>query len=229
MFEHLSSKNSESIEVRKEECLENIMVNYHSSRESFQWLISDSFYSLYPKLFSDSDVHDTLFYTFPSQSDPFNISSFGEINFEHNIDKGGSKDLSLSLFTQGKDMSQENAIQLISDNIFVKIIDSILHIDSLVSSNFWDYTLQFQPIHFVKGNARINNLFYIMNPHLMCLPLADLVHQIYNFPSVFYDGIADWLEDSYLKKNQSKGKVILTLFLIENIGCKHDILFPYPL
>ena len=128
MFENGSPKQNESIEASEEECLENIMVNYHSSRESFQWLISDSFYYLYPKLFSDSDVHDTLFYTFPSQSDPFDISSFGEINFEHNIDKGGSKALSLSSFTWEKDMSQDNSIQLISDIIFVKITDSILHI-----------------------------------------------------------------------------------------------------
>jgi hypothetical protein len=105
MFESVSPKQSESIEASEEESLENIIVNYHSSRESFQLLISDSFYSLYPDIFIDFDVHDTLstlFYTFPSQSDPFNMSSFGEINFEHNINKVGFEDLSLSSFTWGK-------------------------------------------------------------------------------------------------------------------------------
>jgi hypothetical protein len=79
MLKDLSPKKSESIKASEEECLENTIVNYHSSRESFHVLISNSFYSLYPNLFLDSDVHDTLYplysYNFPSQYDIFDMSS----------------------------------------------------------------------------------------------------------------------------------------------------------
>jgi hypothetical protein len=39
----------------------------------------------------------------------------------------------------------------------------------------------------------------------------------------YHDKIAEWLEDSYIKKFQKNGKVMLVLFLNEYIGGKHDI------
>ena len=40
-----------------------------------------------------------------------------------------------------------------------------------------------------------------------------------------HDQIAEWLEDSYIKKFQRNGKVVLVLFLNEYIGGKDDIYF----
>jgi hypothetical protein len=88
MLKELSPKQSESLKESEEQCLENTIVKYHSSRVSFHVLISDSFYSLYPNLFLDFGGHDTLpmvSYSFPSQSYLFDMTRFGEINFEHNI------------------------------------------------------------------------------------------------------------------------------------------------
>jgi hypothetical protein len=56
ILKDLSPKKSEIIKACEEECLENTIFNYHSSRESFHVLISNSFYSLYPYLFLDSGV-----------------------------------------------------------------------------------------------------------------------------------------------------------------------------
>jgi hypothetical protein len=39
----------------------------------------------------------------------------------------------------------------------------------------------------------------------------------------YHNHIAEWLEDSYIKKFQKDGKVMLILFLNEYIGGKHDI------
>jgi len=61
MFESLSPKHSKSDEIRKEECLENIVANYYSSREPFHFLVSNSFYSLYLDIFLDFDAHNCLF------------------------------------------------------------------------------------------------------------------------------------------------------------------------
>ena len=69
MLKDLSPKESESIKASEYECLENTIVNYHSSIEYFHVLISNSFYSLYPGLFLDSSVHGilpTVLYFFPS-------------------------------------------------------------------------------------------------------------------------------------------------------------------
>jgi hypothetical protein len=57
MLKYLSPKESESIKASEDECLDNTIVNYHNSRESFHVLIYNSFYSLYPDLFLDSGVH----------------------------------------------------------------------------------------------------------------------------------------------------------------------------
>jgi hypothetical protein len=43
----------------------------------------------------------------------------------------------------------------------------------------------------------------------------------------YHDKIAKWLEDSYIKKFQKNGKVMLVLFLNEYIGGKHDIFLLY--
>jgi hypothetical protein len=43
----------------------------------------------------------------------------------------------------------------------------------------------------------------------------------------YHDKIAEWLEDSYIKKFQKNGKVVLVLFLKEHIGGKHDIFILY--
>jgi hypothetical protein len=74
-------------------------------------LISDSFYSLYPKLFLDSGGHDTLptvSYSFPSQSYPFDMPKFGEINSKHNIYEVGFDVLSRSSLTWKKYMLQDD-------------------------------------------------------------------------------------------------------------------------
>jgi hypothetical protein len=54
MLKNLSPKQSEIFKENEEECLENTVVKYHSSRYYFHVLISDSFYSLYLDLFLDS-------------------------------------------------------------------------------------------------------------------------------------------------------------------------------
>jgi hypothetical protein len=43
------------------------------------------------------------------------------------------------------------------------------------------------------------------------------------FCDPYYDRIVDWLEDCYMKNIQKNGKVMLTLFLNECLGGKHDI------
>jgi hypothetical protein len=90
MLRNSSPNQSKSFKESEENCLENTIVDYHSSRDSFYLLISDSFYSLYPDLFLDSgglDILPTTSYSFPPQSYPFDMLNFGEINSEHNIDK----------------------------------------------------------------------------------------------------------------------------------------------
>jgi hypothetical protein len=70
MLTNLSPKQSESFNENEEECLENTIVKYHSSRYFFHVLISDSFYSLYLDLLLDSGGFDTLpmvSYSFPPQ------------------------------------------------------------------------------------------------------------------------------------------------------------------
>jgi hypothetical protein len=110
MLKNLSPKQSERFKEREEECLENTIAKYHSSRDSFHVFISDSFYSLYLDLFLDYGGHDTLprvNYYFPSQSDLFDMPRFGEINFKHNIYEVGFDALSLSSLTWKKYMLQD--------------------------------------------------------------------------------------------------------------------------
>jgi hypothetical protein len=87
MLKNLSPKHSESFKENEEECLEDTIVKYHSSRYSFHVLIYDSFYSLYPDLFLDSGGFDTLpmvSYSFPPHSNLFDMPKFGEANSKHN-------------------------------------------------------------------------------------------------------------------------------------------------
>jgi hypothetical protein len=77
MLKNLSPKQSESFNENEEECLENTIVKYHSSRYYFHVLIYDSFYSLYTDLFLDSGGFDTLptvSYSLPPQSNIFDIA-----------------------------------------------------------------------------------------------------------------------------------------------------------
>jgi hypothetical protein len=107
MLRNSSPKQSESFKESEENCLENTIVDYHSSRDSFYLLISDSFYSLYPDLFLDSggiDILPTTYYSFPPQSYPFDMLNFGEINSKHNIDKTRFDSCSLSSLTWEEDM-----------------------------------------------------------------------------------------------------------------------------
>jgi hypothetical protein len=109
MLKNLSPKQNESFKENEEECLENTIVKYHSSRYSFHVLISDSFYSLYPDLFLDSGGFDTLptiSFSLPPQSNLFDMPRFDEINSKHNIDKVEFDTLSLSSLTWENDMLQ---------------------------------------------------------------------------------------------------------------------------
>ena len=111
MLKNLSPKWSESFNENEEECLENTIVKYHSSRYSFHVLISDSFYSLYPNLFLDSGGFDTLpkvSYSLPPQSNLFDMPKFGETNSKHNTYQVGFDALSLSSLEWKKDMLQDD-------------------------------------------------------------------------------------------------------------------------
>jgi hypothetical protein len=111
MLKNLSPIQSESFKKSEEECLENTIVKYHSSRDYFHVFISDSFYSLYPDLFLNSSGLDTLptiSYSFPSQSNLFDMPKFGEINSKHNIYEVGFDSLSLSSLKWKNDMLQDD-------------------------------------------------------------------------------------------------------------------------
>jgi hypothetical protein len=108
---NLSPKQSESFKESEENCLENPIVEYHSSRDSFHLLISHSFYSLYPDLFLDFgglDILPTTSYSWPPQLYPFDMLNFGEINSKPNIDKLGFDPCSLSSLTCEEDMLRDD-------------------------------------------------------------------------------------------------------------------------
>ena len=140
MLKNLSPKQSESFKESKEECLENTIVKYHRSRYSFHVLISDSFYSLYPDLFLDAgglDTLPTISYSFPSQSNLFDMPKFGEINSKHNIYEVGFDSISLSSFTWKNDMLQDDFTRFIVEKYNALILMEIKYsICSLISSNF---------------------------------------------------------------------------------------------
>jgi hypothetical protein len=161
MLRDSSPKRSKSFKENEENCLENTIVEYHSSRDSFHLLISDSFYSLYPDLFSGGlDILPTTYYSFPPQSYPFHMLNFGEINSEHNIDKTGFNACSLSSLTWEKDMLRDDFTQFIveKDNAlyFMEIKRSTFHIRSLLRLNLNVYNSHFEMINRIKGNIQTN-------------------------------------------------------------------------
>jgi hypothetical protein len=236
MLKNLSPKQSESFKENEEECLENTIVKYHSSRYSFHVLISDSFYSLYPDLFLDSGGFDTLptvSYSLPPQSNLFDMPKFGETNSKHNTYQVGFDALSLSSLEWKNDMLQDDFTRFIfeKDNalILMEIEYSTLHIRSLISSNFNVYASHFETINLIKGSVQTNNLTDVMNPLMMCSPLIYPFHQSHSLHPNFYDMILEWLEDSYLKNLHNKDKVVLALFLPKYLGSKHHMIFLDPL
>jgi hypothetical protein len=111
MLRNSSPKKSKDFKESEENCLENTIVDYHSSRDSFHLLISHSFYSLYSDLFLDSgglDILPTTSFSFPPRSYPFDMLNFGEVNSDHNIDKTGFESCLLSSLTGEKDMLRDD-------------------------------------------------------------------------------------------------------------------------
>jgi len=197
----LSSKHSESIDVSEEECLENIIVNYYNSRESFHLLIVNSFYSLYPNLFLDSYLHNnlsTLSHNVPSQFDSFGMSFIDDIIFKHNVNKVRFDALPLQSFIREKYVSQEVPFQFIFDKDNALIFMEI-EVHSLIKSNRYDLIPNFEPIHFIDEKAQNDTLIYITNPQKMCLLFVNMIHRSDILHFEIYDRIADWIEDSYLK------------------------------
>jgi hypothetical protein len=145
-------------------------------------LIYDSFYSLYPDLFLVSNGHDTLpmiSYSFPSQSDIFDMPMFGEINSIHNIFEVGFDALSLSSLTWEKYVLQDDFTRFTFEKYnalsLMNIKHSTLHIISLISSNFNDYASRSEMVHLINGSVQTNNLIDVMNSLTMCSPLIYLL------------------------------------------------------
>jgi hypothetical protein len=196
-----------SFKESEENCLENTIVEYHSSRDSFHLLIFYSFYSLYPDLFLDSgglDILPTTYYSFPPQSYLFDMLNFGEINSEHNIDKTRFDACSLSSLTWEKDMLRDDFTQFIveKDNAlyFTEIKHSKLHIRSLIGSNLNVYDSHFEIINPIKGNIQTNDLIDCTNPPMMSFPLIYSFHQSHGLHPYFCDRILGWLEYTFIKK-----------------------------
>jgi hypothetical protein len=230
MLRNSSPKQSKSFKESEENCLENTIVEYHSSRDSFHLLISDSFYSLYPDLFLDSgglDILPTTYYSFPPQSYPFDMLNFGEINSKHNIDKTGFDACSLSSLTWEKDMLRDDFTQFIveKDNALylMEIKHSKFHIRSLLSSNLNVYTSHFEMINLIEGNIQTNDPIDCTNPPMMSFPLIYSFHQSHGLHPHFCDRILGWLEYSYIKKFHNKDKVVLAFFLPKYLGSRRDI------
>jgi hypothetical protein len=230
MLRNSSPKQSESFKESEENCLENTIVEYHSSRDSFHLLISDSFYSLYPNLFLDYgglDILPTTYYSFPPQSYPFDMLNFGEINSEHNIDKTGFDACSLSSLTWEKDMLRDDFTQFIveKDNAlyFMEIKHSKLHIHSLISSNLNVYTSHFEMINLIEGNIQTNDPIDCTNPPMVSFPLIYSFHRSHGLHPHFCDRILGWIEYSYIKKFHSKDKVVLDLFPPKYLGRRRDM------
>jgi hypothetical protein len=230
MLRNSSPKQSESFKESKENCLENTIVEYHSSRDSFHLLISHSFYSLYPDLFLDSIGLETLpttYYSFPPQSYPFDMLNFGEINSEHNIDKTGFDASLLSSLTGEKDMLRDDFTQFLVEKDdalnFMEIKHSKFHIHSFLSSNLNVYASHFEMINLIEGNIQTNDPIDCTNPHMSSFPLIYLFHQSHGLHPHSYDRILGWLEYSYMKKFHNKDKVELAVFLPKYLGSRCDI------
>jgi hypothetical protein len=230
MLRNSSPKQSKSFKESEENCLENTIVEYHSSRDSFYLLISDSFYSLYPDLFLDYgglDILPTTYYSFPPQSYPFDMLNFGEINSKPNIDKTGFDSCSLSSLIWEEDMLRDDFTQFIVEKYnalhLMEIKHSKSHTRSLISSNLNVYASHFEMINRIEGNIQTNDLIDFTNPPMMSFPLIYSFHQNLGLHPHFCDRISGWLEYSYMKKFHNKDKVVLAFFLPKNRGSRHDI------
>jgi hypothetical protein len=230
MLRNSSPNQSKDFKESEENCLENTIVDYHSSRDSFYLLISDSFYSLYPDLFLDSsglDILPTTYYSFPPQSYPFDMLNFGEINSDHDIDKNGFDSCSLSSLTWEKDMLRDDFTQFMveKDNAlcFMEIKHSKFHTRPLPSSNLNVDASHFDMINCIKENIQTNDLIDFTNPPMMIFPLIYSFHQSHGLHPHFSDRILEWLEYSYMKKFHNEDKVALALFLPKNIGSRCDM------
>jgi hypothetical protein len=164
MLRNSSPKQSKGFKESEENCLENTIVDYHSSRDSFYLLISDSFYSLYPDLFLDSgglDILPTTSYSFLPQSYPFDMLNFGEINSDHDIDKTGFESCSLSSLIWEKDMLRDDFTQFMveKDNAlcFMEIKHSKFNTRSLLSLNLNVDASHFEMINRIEGNIQTND------------------------------------------------------------------------
>jgi hypothetical protein len=230
MLRNSSPNQSKGFKESEENCLENTIIDYHSSRDSFYLLISDSFYSLYPDLFLDSGGIDTLpttSYSFPPQSYPLDMLNFCEINFKHNIDKTRFDACSLSSLIWEEDMLRDDFAQFIveKDNALhlMEIKHFKLHICSLIGSNLIVYDSHFEMINHIEGNIQTNDLIDCMNLPMMSCSLIYSFHQSLGSYPHFCDRILEWLEYSYMKKFHNKDKVGLAFFLPKCLGNKRDI------
>jgi hypothetical protein len=230
MLRNSSPNQSKGFKESEENCLENTIVEYHSSRDSFYLLISDSFYSLYPDLFLDSgglDILPTTYYSFPPQSYPFDMLNFGEFNSEHNIDKLGFDACSLSSLTCEEDMLRDDFTQFMAEKgnalCFMEIKHSKLHIRSLLSSNLNVYASHFEMINLNEGDIQTNDLIDCTNPPMMSFPLIYSFHQSHGFHPHFCDRILEWLEYSYMKKFHNKDKVVLAFFSPKYFRSRRDM------
>jgi hypothetical protein len=230
MLRNSSPKQSKNFKESEENCLENTIIEYHSSRDSFYLLISHSFYSLYPDLFLDSgglDILPTTSYSFPPQSYPFDMLNFGEINPKPNIDKTGFDSCSLSSLIWEEDMLRDDFAQCIveKDNALhlMEIKHSKSHTRSLISSNLNVYASHFEMINRIEGNIQSNDLIDCTNPPMMSFPLIYSFHQSHGLHPHFCDRILGCLEYSYIKKIHNKDKVELAFFLPKYLGSRRDM------
>jgi hypothetical protein len=195
MLRNSSPNQSKGFKESEENCLENTIVDYHSSRDSFYFLISDSFYSLYPDLFLDSgglDILPTTYYSFPPQSYPFDILNFGEINSDHNIDKTGFDSCSLSSLIWEEDMLRDDFTQFMveKDNAlcFMEIKHSKFNTRSLLSLNLNVDASHFEMINRIEGNIQTNESIDCTNPPMMSFPLIYSFHQSHGLHLIFVTG-----------------------------------------
>jgi hypothetical protein len=229
MLRNSSPNQSKSFKESEENCLENTIVDYHSSRDSFYFLISDSFYSLYPDQFLDSsglDISPTTYYSLPPQSYPFDILNFGEINSKPNIDKTGFDSCSLSSLKWEEDMLRDDFTQFMVGKdkalCFMEIKHFKFRTRPLPSSNLNVDTSHFEMINRIEINIQTNDPIDCMNP-MIGFPLIYSFHQSHGLHPHFCDRILGCLEYSYMKIFHNKDKVELAFFLPKYLGSRRDM------
>jgi hypothetical protein len=230
MLRNSSPNQSESFKESEENCLENTIVDYHSSRDSFHLLISDSFYSLYPDIFLDSgglDILPTTSFSFPPRSYPFDMLNFGEVNSDHDIDKAGFESCLLSSLTGEKDMLRDDLTQFMIEKddalCFMEIKCSKFNTHSLLSLNLNVDASHFDMISRIEGNIQTDESIDCMNHPMMSFPLIYSFNQSHGWHSHFSDRILGWLQYSYAKKFHNEDKVELAFLLLNGLGSRRDI------